>query len=178
MKKLTFLCLLVSLTACGSIDGKRYLADPIDFDLYTFSNGDVEAWGIVQDRSGNLIQRFKVEIAGSLNYGELLLDETFSYSLGEGVEKRLWKINHEQTGFSGGAGDIVGSAAGKDYGNAFYWAYEMDLPVGDTVYRVNFEDWIWAFDDEVIVNRSYIKKFGVVFAEVTIFMRKRAFLKH
>ena len=58
------------------------------------------------------------------------------------------------------------------YGNAMFWGYQMDLPVGDDSYRVTFKDGIWAFDDETIVNRSYIKKFGLAFAEVTIFMRK------
>jgi hypothetical protein len=55
---------------------------------------------------------------------------------------------------------------------AMFWGYEMDLPVADDSYRVTFEDWIWAFDDRTIINRSYIKKFGLVFAEVSIFMRK------
>ena len=172
MKNLLLAILLTSLAACSSIEGQRYTNDPIDFDLYEFFEGNVEAWGIVQDRSGNLVQRFKVDIVGSVNDGELTLDETFDYSLGEGVEKRIWTISNQATGFKGGAGDIVGPASGVDYGNAFYWAYEMDLPVGDSEYRVNFEDWIWAFSDELIVNRSYIKKFGVVFAEVTIFMQK------
>ena len=39
---------------------------------------------------------------------------------------------------------------------------------------MTFEDWIWAVDDQRIFNRSYIKKFGLVFAEVTIFMEKMA----
>jgi hypothetical protein len=49
----------------------------------------------------------------------------------------------------------------------------MDLPVDDTTYRVQFDDWIWAFDDKTIVNCSYIKKFGITMAEVTIFMQKQ-----
>ena len=161
-------------SACSSIDGQRYLDDPIDFDLYEFFDGNIEAWGIVQDRSGNLVQRFSVDIVGTVEEGLLTLDETFDYSLGEGVNKRIWTISNPGAQFQGGATDIAGQAQGIDYGNAFYWAYEMDLPVGDTEYRVNFEDWIWAFNDELIVNRSYIKKFGVVFAEVTIFMQKQS----
>ena len=172
MKYFSISLIVSLLAACSSIEGQRYINDPIDFDLYEFFDGSVEAWGIVQDRSGNLIQRFKVDIAGSVLNGELILDETFSYSLGEGVNKRIWNISNLGTEFRGGAGDIVGTATGVDYGNAFNWSYEMDLPVGNTEYRVKFEDWIWAFNDELIVNRSYIKKLGVVFAEVTIFMRK------
>jgi hypothetical protein len=32
---------------------------------------------------------------------------------------------------------------------------------------------MWAFDDQTLVNRSYIKKFGITFAEVTIFMQRQ-----
>jgi hypothetical protein len=73
----------------------------------------------------------------------------------------------------GRAGDIAGPAEGVAYGNAFNFNYEMDLPVDDTEYRVVFDDWFWAFDDTTMMNRSYIKKFGIVMAEVTIFMQKQ-----
>ena len=49
----------------------------------------------------------------------------------------------------------------------------MDLPVGDNSYMVRFDDWIWAFDDSTVINRSYIRKFGLTFAEVTIFMQRQ-----
>jgi hypothetical protein len=49
----------------------------------------------------------------------------------------------------------------------------MDLEVDGTSYRVNFDDWFWAFDENTMMNRSYIKKFGIVMAEVTIFMQKQ-----
>ena len=48
----------------------------------------------------------------------------------------------------------------------------MDLPVGDNEYRVQFDDWMWAMDENTLMNRSDIKKFGLVMAEVTIFMQK------
>ncbi|RMB07940.1 DUF3833 domain-containing protein [Eilatimonas milleporae] len=163
------------LSACSkSIDGSRYLDDPPTFDLYTFFDGEVKAWGIVQDRSGDLLQRFEVDIDGSVADGVLTLDETFAYSLGEGVEKRIWTIRETAEGtYEGMADDIAGPATGTAYGNAVYWRYEMDLPVGDSEYRVAFKDWIWAFDDRTIVNRSYIQKFGLVMAEVTLFMQKQ-----
>ena len=54
MKSTLLSLLLLTLTACSSIEGQRYVDDPIDFDLYEFFDGNVKAWGIVQDRSGNL----------------------------------------------------------------------------------------------------------------------------
>lgn len=38
---------------------------------------------------------------------------------------------------------------------------------------MSVEDWDWAMRDDVIVNRSYLKKFGIIFAEVTILMQKQ-----
>ena len=51
----------------------------------------------------------------------------------------------------------------------------MDVPVGDTSYRLNFDDWMWAMNDGVIINRSYMKKFGFRVAELTIFMQKQPY---
>jgi hypothetical protein len=166
---------LLGLSACAkpSIEGDLYRENTPEFRLERFFEGEVKAWGIVQDRSGNLLQQFEADIVGTFEGGVLTLDETFAYSLGEGVEERVWTITKEgENRYNGVAGDIP-SAAGTAYGNAMYWGYEMDLPVGDDSYRVTFEDWIWAVDDRRIFNRSYIKKFGIVFAEVTIFMEKR-----
>jgi hypothetical protein len=177
MKRLSLIiATLLTLSACAKplIDGSLYLENSPEFQLERFFAGEVKAFGIVQDRSGNLLQQFEADIIGSVEDGVLTLEETFTYSLGEGVEERVWTITKEgENSYSGSAGDIL-SAAGTAYGNAMFWGYEMDLPVGDDTYRVTFEDWIWAVDDQRIFNRSYIKKFGLVFAEVTIFMEKRA----
>ncbi len=162
------------LSACAtSLDGDRYRDQQPGFDLFRFFDGDVKAWGIVQDRSGEVTQRFTVAIKGSVDGEQLRLDESFEYSLGSGVTERVWIINRKADGSYGGrAGDILGDAYGEAFGNAFRWTYAMDLPVGDNSYEVTFEDWIWQLDDNTIVNRSWIQKFGIDFAEVTIFMQR------
>ncbi len=176
MKRLLPLTLLLALVSgCAtSLDGSRYTAQTPPFDLFGFFDGTVDAWGIVQNRGGEVVQRFAVEIRGSVADNELTLDERFSYSLGEGVTERVWRIQRRADGtYDGGASDIRGTAEGEAFGNAFRWAYSMDLPVGDKTYRVRFEDWIFALDESRIVNRSYIQKFGLDVAEVTIFMQRR-----
>jgi len=48
------------------------------------------------------------------------------------------------------------------------------VPVDDKSYRLKFDDWMWAMDDgNVVINRSYLKKFGITVAEITIFMQKQ-----
>lgn len=175
MRILLVLLLGALMSGCAvSIDGEQYRQQTPDLDLMTFFEGDVKAWGIVQNRSGNVVQRFEVDIIGTINGNTITLDETFYYGLGEGPGKRIWTITETSPGiYTGSATDIPGPATGRDYGNALQWAYQMDLPVGDKRYSVNFEDWMWALDDDKLVNRSYIKKFGLVMAEVTIFMQKQ-----
>jgi hypothetical protein len=163
------------LSACSiSIDGENYKTQQPSFDLETFFNGKVTAWGIVQNRSGEVVQRFIVNIDGSIQDDKLILDETFEYSMGDGPLKRIWTLTKNENGtYTGRAGDIAGDATGTSYGNAFNFAYEMDLDVDGTTYRVNFDDWFFAMDSNNMMNRSYIKKFGIVMAEVSIFMQKQ-----
>ena len=164
------------LCACApSLDGTLYDQESPRFDLYAFFDGEVTAWGIVQGRDGNLIQRFTVDIKGSVAGDVLTLDETFTYGRGEGPEKRVWTIRRDaEGGYSGSATDIPGPAGGVSFGNAFYWTYAVELPWRGTTVSVTFDDWIWAMDDRRIVNRSYITKFGITVADVTIFMEKRS----
>ncbi|BBN83900.1 hypothetical protein PA25_38850 [Pseudoalteromonas sp. A25] len=167
----------VLLSGCGSsINPDNYKKMQPAFDPYTFFAGSVKAWGIVQNRSGELVQRFTVDIEGSVDSANtLVLDETFNYEVGEGVEHRVWKISAQSSpnSLQGQAGDILGVAQGQLFGNAMRWQYSMDLPVDETSYKVAFDDWMWSFNDDTIVNRSYIKKFGITMAEVTIFMQKQ-----
>lgn len=166
---------LVGLSGCSvSVEGNDYKAVQPAFDLEQFFDGDVKAWGIVQNRSGEVVQRFIVDIAGKVEGDTLTLDEKFEYGVGEGPTERVWTIvKQSDNTFIGSATDIEGPAKGTSYGNAFNFHYEMDLPVDDTTYAVTFDDWFWAFDENTMMNRSYIRKFGIVMAEVTIFMQKQ-----
>jgi hypothetical protein len=163
------------LTGCSvSIDGEDYQKTTPVFDIMQFFDGDVKAWGIVQNRSGNVVQRFVVDIEGTIEGSELTLNESFDYAVGEGPSSRIWQITQQEDGgFIGTASDIKGTAVGTSYGNAFNFHYTMDLPVDDTTYSVTFDDWFWGFDEHTMMNRSYIRKFGLVMAEVTIFMQKQ-----
>jgi hypothetical protein len=167
---------ILLISGCATkLDGDRYRDLKPSFDLFNFFDGEVTAWGVVQNRKGELVQRFEVDIIGEIRDNTITLDESFRYGLGNGVEKRIWSIERLPDGrYRGGAGDISGDAYGDTYGNAFRWRYTMDLPLDDRTVKVRFDDWIWALDELRIINRSYIQKFGLDVAEVTIFMQKKA----
>lgn len=176
MKNFLWVCVVaVGLSGCAtSLDGQRYLSIEPSFDLFQFFDGEVKAWGLVQNRDGEVIQKFEVDIQGSIKGDQITLDETFQYAVGKGPAKRAWRIVRLDDGqYRGTAGDILGEAVGSTFGNAFRWSYRMDIPVDDTVYEVSFEDWFWVIDDQRLFNRSYIQKFGFDVAEVTIFMERQ-----
>jgi hypothetical protein len=142
-------------------------------DLKEYFNGSIKAWGIVQDRSGKVTRRFDVDMVGSWDGDVGTLEEEFRYYDGE-TQQRTWTITKiEEQVYTGEAGDILDHADGTLSGNAMRWAYQMDLPVGDNTFRITFDDWMFLMNDGVLVNRSYLKKFGFKVAELTLFMQKQ-----
>ena len=75
--------------------------------------------------------------------------------------------------YTGQAEDVIGTASGRVAGNALHWVYTLRLPVGEKVYEVNFDDWMYLQEDGVLLNRSLMKKFGFRLGEVTLFFRRR-----
>lgn len=58
-------------------------------DLPTYFSGPVQAWGMFQDRSGEVIKRFHVDIQSRREGDKLILDERFLYSDGT-RQRRVW----------------------------------------------------------------------------------------
>jgi len=142
-------------------------------DLKAYFTGPIKAWGLVQDWRGRVVTRFDVDMIGSWEGNVGTLEEDFRYYDGK-TQQRTWIITRLEDGsYQGRAGDIIGTATGNLAGSAVNWHYSMDVPVGDTTYRLRFDDWIWQMNDGVLINRSYLKKFGITVAELTLFMQKQ-----
>lgn len=164
---------LMTLTACSSKSLDTYEGTTPPADIKNYFSGPIRAWGIVQDRSGKVIQRFDVDMMGRWEGDVGTLEEEFRYYDGR-KQHRTWTITKVgDNTFTGTAGDIIGTAKGAQKGSAVQWAYEMDLEVKGTKYRVVFDDWMFMMNDGILVNRSYIKKFGITWAELTLFMQKQ-----
>lgn len=162
------------VAGCGGLHLNDYANASPRFDPFRYFDGSTRAWGIVQDWRGRVIRRFDVAIEGRVENETLILDESFAYADGE-RSKRIWRIRRQGDGtLTGRADDIIGDATGATEGNSMRFRYSMDLPVGDSRYRVHFDDWMWQLDDAVLVNRSTISKFGVTVGEVTLFMQRKS----
>lgn len=141
-------------------------------DMQAYFDGPLVAWGIVQDRSGEVTRSFRVDMVGSWDGDTGVLEEDFSWSDGT-AERRVWTFRKvDEHNYIGTAGDVVGEATGETFGNALHWRYTLALPWNDDTINVFLDDWMWLIQDDVLVNRSEIRKFGFRVGEVTIFFRK------
>lgn len=163
----------MSLIACASPKPADYADEKPVLDLREYFNGDIDAYGIFTDRSGQVVRRFVVTIKASWEGEKGVLEEDFVYSDGE-KQRRVWTLIHQGDGkYIGTADDVVGEASGQVAGNAFQWSYVLRLPVGDRTYDVSFNDWMYLMSDKVMLNKATMSKFGIRLGEVTLSFHKR-----
>lgn len=175
LKGLVLVGLLACISGCsagGSLD--HYVDMKPELKLEDYFNGPIKAWGIVQDRSGNIKRRFSIDMVGEWKGETGTLTEDFNYYDGE-KQQRVWTIKKlAGQKYEGTADDIIGVASGEVQGNAVRWEYQMNIDVGDNTFKLTFDDWMFQMEDGVMINRSYLKKFGFTVAELTLFMQKQA----
>lgn len=173
MNKLKLISALALITGCSSHTVNEYRNEKPTLVLENYLNGNLDAYGFFEDRSGKIVKRFKVAMKCSWKDNVGTLDEDFTYSDGS-KSKRVWTITKLSDGtYSGTASDVVGTASGQTAGNAFQWKYTLDLPVEGTNYHVQFDDWMYLMEDNVMLNKSKMSKFGVYLGEVTLTFIKK-----
>lgn len=173
LSRLLVLSLLVLLSACSTTDISYMANEKPVLDLKTWFNGPLDAWGMFQDRSGKVVKRFAVVIDCHWQGDTGTLAEHFTYSDGT-KQERVWTL--KKTGantFIGTAPDVVGEARGMVAGNALHWNYVLALPVDGRVINVDFDDLMVLMDDQVMLNRAVMSKFGIRLGEVTLSFRRR-----
>lgn len=162
----TLLCL--GLGACAAPDLAQYRTEKPELDLRQYFNGTLDAWGLFQGRSGDVKKRFHVRMNARWNGNDGVLDEHFQWSDGT-TSQRVWKLQRQADGsYRGRADDVVGEAIGEAAGNALHWRYVLALPVDGKTYHVDLDDWMFLMDNKVMMNRSYMSKWGFDLGEVTL----------
>lgn len=160
------------VTGCSSMETRDYADAEPRLVLEEYFAGRTRAWGLFEDRSGTVRRQFVVDIDGTWDGRELVLDEHFTYSDGE-KDRRVWHIvKKDSHTYEGRAKDVVGVAHGSAYGNVVNWRYDLDLEVDDDTWRVHFDDWMFLQPDGVLMNRARVTKWGLDIGEVTLVFRK------
>ncbi len=163
----------MSISNCSKSKLGAYEGEKPELDIKEYFNGPIKAWGMVQDWRGKVTRRFDVEMKGEWEGNKGTLTEHFKYYDGK-TQDRVWHITKlSDDRYEGRASDVSDVASGMTSGNTINWHYHMDLEVDGKKYNIKFDDWMWLMNDGVLINRSYLKKFGIKVAELTIFMQKQ-----
>lgn len=172
-RHMTVLVAAVAATGCASSSSlEQFEAAPRQLVLEEYFLGETSAYGLFEDRFGKVRRQFKVDITGEVDGNRLTLTEKFVYDDGE-RDTRIWEIDILGNGrYRGTAGDVPGIAEGQVSGNAFNWKYKVDLKVGDSVWNVGFNDWMFLLEDDVLLNRAYVTRYGIEIGQVTIAFKK------
>ena len=167
--------LLAALLATGCASAPTpadYALETPRLDLRRYFDGPLVAHGVFTDRAGKVLRRFTVQLRGTWNGRNGVLEEDFLYSDGK-VERRVWRLEDLGGGrYRGRADDVVGEAVGVAAGNALNWRYTLALKVDGRTVEVQFDDWMYLMDERVMLNKAAMSKFGIFLGEVTLAFHK------
>ena len=135
-------------------------------DFKTALNGDFTAEGVLYDYTGRVNIRFAAKMKGDFSNSDGTLDEEFKYSDGH-TDVRKWTIKIEDgNNFSATAPDVIGTAKGKQMGNAIVMRYKLKLSERAGGHVLDVTDWMYMLESGRIINRSEMRKFGIKVAEL------------
>lgn len=181
LMKAVLIVIVLYLTSSCSADVNSYKNTEVKsakpFDIKEYFNGDVTAWGIVQDYTNKVTRRFCVELTGSWTNERGILAEKFYFDDGE-VSYRNWQLTKQHDGsYLGEAEDVKGVAVGKHQSFAFQFTYQLLLTLDESTYVVDMDDWMYQLDDYRVMNKTTMKKLGVEVAQITLFFDKELPIK-
>ena len=178
-KALLILILLIIIATLIKINLFNDDMKPEDFKntepeikIEKYFEGQVKAWGILQDRKGKVTRQFNANMLGKFENNILTLEEDFFWKDGE-TQRRVWKIKKiDEHNYIGTAPDVVGEAKGVSYGSAFKFEYNLMIPFKGKNIKIRFDDWIFKQDEKVAINRATLTKFGFKVGELTVFFER------
>jgi desulfoferrodoxin (superoxide reductase-like protein) len=169
----TFCLFLVFVLSGCAVSIEQYKDQEPALVVEDFFTGELEAFGVVAERSGKVVKRFSCDMHGVWDGDVLTLDEKFAWSDGT-VQKRVWRLMKKPDGtFSGTADDVVGVAFGEVSGNTMHLVYDLSVPIDGSTTTLHVDDWLFLVNESVIMNRSRLTKFGFEAAEVFLTIQKR-----
>ena len=176
MKILRALCtgILMLISGCSSSKIEDYAANTPVFDIRHYLKGTIEAWGMFVDTSGKADPMFHVMMEGSWEGNQGTLSEHFIYNDGR-TQDRIWKLSFtDEHHFTGTAADVIGVATGTQFGNAVNMKYVLTVQTKNGgSYDMSMDDWLYQMNDQLVINRNEMRKFGIKVGELVISFNKK-----
>jgi hypothetical protein len=137
-------------------------------DPVRFFTGHVRSWGVLEDRSGQPTDMVTTDCAGTPD-GPDGLNMTQTLTIGSAMPTtRQWHMRRTgPNSFEATANDMVGTAKGELSGRAFHWRWTLALSPGNSLKDVTMDQWWYLQPDGSLLNRTTIRKLGLIAAEVT-----------
>jgi len=169
MRSVFLFVTVLLLTGCASMRVEDFRGKEPQLVLQDYFDGHLTAYGIIKDRSGKVASSFRAAFDAHWDEdGVGTLNEDFVYDNGT-TQKRSWTFR--PTGgntFVGTASDIVGEAPIVVVGNTMRMDYTIRVPYKDDTIDLQVRDWLHLQPDGVILNHSYMRKFGFRVGELVI----------
>ena len=144
--------------------------DALAFDLKSFFDKPVMGWGVFHSRFDHADRHFEVCMRGEWrDYGGILYED-FVWNDGA-KENRQWHLSYDEKDskkFTAKAHDIIGTGYGQTHGNAMRMLYTMDVTRQNGQHIIlDIDDRLYRVRDNVIMNKTIIKKFGFMVGNLT-----------
>ena len=166
--------LLLALAACSDplpVAAFKDTAPPLD--PVRFFVGHAKSWGVLENRSGQPASIVLTDCTGTAD-GPDGLRMTQKLTIGtEAPVTREWRMHRLPPGadgvrhFEASANDMVGTTIGEASGNAFHWQWTLALSPSNSLKNVDMDQWWYLQPDGSLLNRTTIRKLGIIAAEVT-----------
>lgn len=141
------------------------------FDLRTHLSGRLACEGVIFGPTGRVASRFTADMTVTWNDNVGTMVEDFVYDSGA-TQKREWTIEVDDQGHvTATAPDVVGTGEGQQSGPAVQLSYRLKLAEDAGGYELDATDWMYLVGDNVIINRSQFRKYGIKVAELVATLR-------
>ena len=137
-----------------------------------FFAGATRAWGFFETALGQKKKSFVADLCGRWDGEVFLLEETFEFSDGT-TDERTWELLFNDDGtFNATCADAIAPGSGTHFENGFSLNYKVRLPVGTRKVVVAFDDVFHLIDDQTLLNRAKVSKWGIPVGQLLIAFRK------
>jgi Protein of unknown function (DUF3833) len=142
---------------------------PAPFDMTRFFEGQTRAYGLFENRKGEVRRRFTADITGKWDGAIFNLDEAFRYDDGRS-EHRIWRIEkHDAHHFTARCDDVVGQAHGTASPDRSHMTYTFRLLLasGRRV-ALDVDDYMFPVHDDLLLNKATLRKWGIRVGQIFV----------
>lgn len=142
-----------------------------DLDIREVLNGKMVCDGIIYGPFGRVVSRFNAVMDASWTGNDGVIDEVFTYD-SQNTQTRRWVLAVKDDGtISMTATDVIGQGKGQQQGDAVGFRYTFQLPESAGGHALKARDWLYLTPDGTVMNRSQMRKFGILVLELIAVIR-------